>query len=292
MKFNRNDAEFFVPDGASPEEALSRATILAIGAHPDDIEILAIPGIIDAIRTGGNQLLGVVVTNGGGALRTGEYAGLTYLDMREVREREQKQAAMIGRYAGLVLLGYESSEMKDACNRHPDEDLRAIVERVRPETVYLHNPFDRHDTHVAVCLRSIAAFRAVAAATGWMPRKMYGCEVWRGLDWLVHCDRKALPVHDPEHMADQLINVYHSQLASEKQYDLAARGRRISNATYQESHSLGSEHEMAFTVDLLPLLEDPQIPVADFVRHAIDRFRADAVSRLDRFSPTSPCRKS
>src|SRR5450756_3253141 len=71
MKFNINDAEFFVPDGASPEEALSRATILAIGAHPDDIEILAIPGIIDAIRTGGNQLLGVVATNGGGALRTG-----------------------------------------------------------------------------------------------------------------------------------------------------------------------------------------------------------------------------
>lgn len=290
MKFNRSDAEFFVPDGASQEEAMQRASILAIGAHPDDIEILAIPGILDGIRAGGNQLFGVVATNGGGSLRTGEYASLSYLDMREIRVREQKQAAVIGRYAGVVLLNYESSEMKDACNRHPDEDMRAVITGVRPETVYLHNPFDRHDTHVAVCLRSIAAFRAVAAATGWMPKKMYGCEVWRGLDWLVHCDRTALPVHDPGHLADQLIKVYHSQMIHENHYDLAARSRRIANATYQESHSLGSEHEMAFAVDLLPLLEDPAIPVAVFVRHTIDRFRADAVSRLERFSPNSPCR--
>jgi len=290
MKFGRSDAEFFVPDGATQEEAMRRAPILAIGAHPDDIEILAIPGILDGIRAGGNKLFGVVATNGGGSLRTGEYANLSYLDMRDIRVREQKQAAVIGRYAGVVLLNYESSEMKDSRNGHPDEDLRAVITGVKPETVYLHNPFDRHDTHVAVCLRSIAAFRAVTAATGWMPKKMYGCEVWRGLDWLVHCDRTALPVHDPDHLADQLIKVYHSQMIHENHYDLAARGRRIANATYQESHSLGSEHEMAFTVDLLPLLEDPAIPVADFVRHTIDRFRADAVSRLERFSPNSPRR--
>ncbi len=290
MKFGRSDAEFYVPDGASQEEALHRATILAIGAHPDDIEILAIPGILDGFRAGGNRLFGVVATNGGGALRAGEYANLSYLDMREIRVAEQKQAAVTGQYSGVILLNYESSEMKDACNRHPDEDVRTIIDTIRPETVYLHNPFDRHDTHVAVSLRSIAAFRAVAAASGWMPKKIYGCEAWRGLDWLVHCDRTALPVHDPDHLSDQLIKVYKSQLASENHFDLAARSRRIANASYQESHSLGSEHEMAFAVDLLPLLEDPAIPVADFVRHTIDRFRADTLSRLDRFSPNSPCR--
>lgn len=290
MNFNRSDAEFYVPDGASQDESMRRSTILAIGAHPDDIEILAFPGILEGIRAGGNHLFGIVATNGGGSLRTGEYVNLTYLDMREIRVREQKQAAAIGRYSGVILLNYESSEMKDACNRHPDEDLRTVIDRLRPETVYLHNPFDRHDTHVAVCLRSIAAFRAVAAASGWMPKRMYGCEVWRGLDWLVHCDRTALPVHDPDRLSDQLIKVYHSQWVSENHCDLAARGRRIANATYQESHSLGSEHEMAFAVDLMPLLDDPAVPVSDFVRHTIDRFRADALSRLDRFSPSSPCR--
>lgn len=292
MTFCRNDAELYIPDGAAAAEAYRRSSILAVGAHPDDLEIMAIPGILQAQEDKARSFFGVVCTNGCGSLREGEYAGLTYLEMREVRIREQKQAADIGRYSAVALLGYESAEMKDACDERPNLDLKGLIGEIRPDTVFLHNPFDRHDTHVAVCLRTIAALRAVASETGWLPQKIYGCEVWRGLDWLVHCDRTVLPVHDPDHVSDSLIRVYKSQLAGVKLFDLAARGRRIANATYQEAHSLGSEHEMAFAVDLLPLVEDPSIPVSDYVRHTIERFQADALSRLDRFSPHSPCRNA
>ena len=46
MTFVRNDAEMYIPDGVSQETALSRADILAICAHPDDLEVMAVPGIL------------------------------------------------------------------------------------------------------------------------------------------------------------------------------------------------------------------------------------------------------
>jgi len=289
LTFCKKEAELYMPDGAESSEAFRRATMLAIGGHPDDLEILAVPGILQGMQGHTRAFFGIVATNGGSP-GTGAYAGLSCQEMCGIRIREQKAAADLGGYSGVALLGYESMEMKDACDERPNRDLLTLIDAIRPETVYLHSPFDRHDTHVAVCLRSLAALRAVSAASGWLPLKVFGCEVSRGLDWLVHCDRTALPVHDPEMVADALIRVYKSQLSGTRQYDLAARGRRIANATYQEVHSLGSEHEMTFAVDLLPLLEDPSIPMADYVRHTIDRFRADALSRLDRFSPNGPCR--
>lgn len=291
MKFERHDAELFIPDGVTPETALSRADILAICAHPDDIEVMAVPGILKAYERGGLRFFGVVATNGVGSMRSVDYSDLSYLEMREIRIGEQKEAARLGKYSGLALLNYESGEVKDACFTDIDQDLKALLREIRPEEVYLHNPFDRHDTHIAVCVRSIGALRAVAAETGWKPEKVYGCEHWRGLDWLVHCDRVALPVHDPEHISDKLLTVYQSQMMGVRQFDQAVRGRRIVNATYQEGYAIGHDHEVAFAVDLLPLVEDPSIPVTDYVRHMVERFRADIFSRLERFSPNSPCRR-
>jgi LmbE family N-acetylglucosaminyl deacetylase len=285
MTFARHDAELYIPDGVSPQTAMARADILAICAHPDDIEVMAVPGILKAHARGGLRFFGVVATNGVGSMRSVDYADRSYLEMREIRIGEQKEAARLGRYSGLALLNYESGEVKDAGFTDIDTDLVGILKEIRPEEVYLHNPFDRHDTHIAVCLRSIEALRAVAAETGWMPERVYGAEHWRGLDWLVHCDRVALPVHDPEKISDQLLHVYKSQMMGVRQFDQAVRGRRIVNATYQEGYAIGNEHEVAFAVDLLPLVEDPTIRVTDYVRHTVDRFRADIVSRLERFAP-------
>ncbi len=72
------------------------------------------------------------------------------------------------------------------------EDLAKILRAARPEVVYLHNLADKHDTHIGVALRAMAALRAVRAET--RPAKVYGCEVWRDLDWLPDEDKQVLPV--------------------------------------------------------------------------------------------------
>jgi len=67
----------------------------------------------------------------------------------------------------------------------------ALIFGVAPlEVVYLHNPADKHDTHVALLLRCLEALRALPAAR--RPRRVLGCEVWRDLDWLVDADKVAL----------------------------------------------------------------------------------------------------
>ena len=149
----------------------------------------------------------------------------------------------------------------------------------------MHNPFDRHDTHVAACMRTIGALREVAGSTGWVPEAVYGCEVWRSLDWTIHGDRCALPVDDPEQLSACLIRQYKSQYAQGRFYDTALRGRRMANATHQEAQSSGEHPEIEFAVDLLPLIKDPKLSVEAYARHVLNHFVSDTMARVEHYAP-------
>src|SRR6478736_3269366 len=62
MKFRHPQADVYVPAaGADPREALRRVTHLCVGAHQDDIEIMAHAGICDCLDQPGKAFGGVVV---------------------------------------------------------------------------------------------------------------------------------------------------------------------------------------------------------------------------------------
>ena len=86
-----------------------------------------------------------------------------------------------------MLLGYPSSVVKDSANKGPVQDLITVLEATRPEVVYTHNLADKHATHVAVALRVIEAIRSLPADA--RPARLYGCEVWRDLNWLLDSDK-------------------------------------------------------------------------------------------------------
>ena len=67
-----------------------------------------------------------------------------------MRAAEQRKAALIGDYACQVQLGFPSAVVKDGSNDEVTVFLRAIFEGAAPEVVYLHNPADRHNTHVGL----------------------------------------------------------------------------------------------------------------------------------------------
>ena len=159
MNFTLPDAEVFVPDNAALPGALSRVTHLAVGAHQDDLEIMAADGILKCFQQPDKWFAGVVVTNGGGSPRTGLYAHLSDEEMMEVRRTEQKKAAIIGDYAAQFLLNHPSSAVKDGKNTDVVDDLTALLKATRPEVIYTHNPADKHDTHVGVLLKLVAALR-------------------------------------------------------------------------------------------------------------------------------------
>jgi len=278
MKFHNPNADLFVPDGSAPEAALARTTHLCLSAHQDDIEIMAYHGVAECFGRKDRGFTGVVVTNGAGSPRSGIYGQYTDEEMQKVRLLEQRKAAYVGEYAAQIQLGFTSAQVKNPRETAVVDDLAAILRATKPKVVYLHNLADKHDTHIGVSMRAIAALRAVRSET--RPEKVYGCEVWRDLDWLPDDEKQALPVSERANIAAALGGVFDSQVTGGKRYDLATAGRRLAHATYFASHGTDQESALNFAMDLSPLVDDPGLSIGDYVLGFIDRFRADVAKRI------------
>ena len=280
MRFALDTAEVFVPDGRAVEDALARTTHMAVGAHQDDLEIMAYDSILQCFQQDDRWFTGVVVTNGSGAPRDGLYGDYTDDEMRVVRRKEQKKAAVVGEYAAQVLLDYPSGAVKVGANKQPVEDLAALFLAARPQVVYTHNLADKHDTHVGVALKAIEALRGLADAG--RPERLYGCEVWRDLDWMADADKLAFDVSGHENLQAALLGVFDSQVAGGKRYDLATLGRRRAHATYHASHGVDEALGLTFAMDLTPLITDPTKDPGAYVQEHVDRFAQEVAERIAR----------
>lgn len=278
MTFTMPSAEIYVPDGKPVEEALARTTCLAVGAHQDDLEIMAYHGIARCFGRDDQWFVGVVATNGAGSPRTGIYGDYSAEQMMRVRRLEQKKAAFVGEFGAVVLLDFESSQVKSPTNVTVGADILKILRAARPEVVYTHNPADKHETHVGVALKTIQAVRAMPEDE--RPKQLIGCEVWRNLDWMLDEEKFLMDVSERENLAASLVGVFDSQIVGGKRYDLAATGRRRSNATFFESHGTDEAQAICWGMDLTPLVQDPTLDVAEYTLGFIDRFRADVAKKL------------
>ena len=282
MQFHNRGAGIYVPDGTAADMALARTTHLAVAAHQDDIEIMAYHGILECFGRDDKHFTGVTVTNGAGSPRDGLYAHYTDDQMQMVRRLEQKKAAFVGEFSAHVFLDYSSAAVKDADGPHVVEDLKKIIAAMKPQVTYTHNLADKHDTHVAVALRLIRALRELPRDS--RPAHVYGCEVWRGLDWLNDDDKVVFNVEAHENIAMSLVGVFDSQIAGGKRYDLATMGRRRANATYFASHSVDQSQAQIYGLDLTPLVQDEKLDIGGYVQGFIDRFREEISGRIAELS--------
>jgi LmbE family N-acetylglucosaminyl deacetylase len=278
MKFNLDTAELFIPDGLPAEQALARTTHLCLAAHQDDIEIMAANPIIACFQQKDLWFTGVVVTDGRGSPRDDLYKDYSDEDMRVVRFVEQKKAAFVGEYAAQILLDYPSKMIKDGSNKVAVEDIVKILKATHPQFVYTHNLADKHDTHVGVALKVIEAIRQLPKEE--QPEKLYGCEVWRDLDWMTDDDKVPFDCSAHENLQMALVGVFDSQICGGKRYDLATMGRRKAHATYFASHGTDVTTGLSFGMDLTPLIADPAKAPGVFVQEFIQRFAQDVADRV------------
>jgi len=282
MDLHNPTAEIYAPDASPEEAALARTTHMAIGAHQDDLEIMAFHGILACFGKPDKHFTGVTVTNGAGSPRDDLYAHYTDEEMQKVRRVEQKKAAFVGEYSAHVFLDYTSGAVKDGANARVIEDLKRVIGAAEPQVIYTHNLADKHDTHVAVVLRVIRAIRELPAAA--RPQHLYGCEVWRNLDWLNDKDKVVFDVSAHENLATSLVGIFDSQICGGKRYDLATMGRRRANASYLESHATDVATSVIFGLDLTPLVRDVNLDVKDYIGGFINRFAEEVSSRLAKLS--------
>jgi LmbE family N-acetylglucosaminyl deacetylase len=278
MKLNNVKSRLFVPDGIDVDTAVKRTTHLCIAAHQDDVEIMAYGAITECFSAENKWFSAIVVTDGAGSPRDGEFASMTDEEMQKVRAIEQEEAAAIGRYSAMFQLGYPSKAAKMAGDGLLAEELAEIIKLCAPEYIYTHNPADKHDTHVGITMRTLEALRLLPKEL--RPKKIYALEVWRGLDWLMDESKIVFDTSGEPEIAERLLSVFVSQCAGGKRYDLAALGRRLANATFFASHAVDTLSSCIYGMDITELIENTD--VAGFVSKHIDDLRNDVLIRLER----------
>ncbi|GEA83782.1 MAG: response regulator [Cellulomonas sp.] len=120
--------------GRARREAHQGSVVLAVGAHPDDVEI-GIGATLAAHRDAGDTI--VVLTLSGGAVGG---------DAAQRHQEALAAAAVVG--ARLFLLDFVDTRLDPA-----DGVITAVEEtiaQVRPTIVYTHSVHDRHQDHRAV----------------------------------------------------------------------------------------------------------------------------------------------
>ena len=277
MRFNNASAEVFVPGKTVEIEAINRTTHLAIGAHPDDYEIIAYHGIEYCIDHPENYFSSVTITSGSGGPRFGLYTEIDNLQYVELRKLEQKKAAIIGNYSACFFLDYESSGIKTDRGKDVINDLKRILLESRPRVIYTHSLFDFHETHVCVTLKVISALRDIRDK--YIPEKFYGCEAWGSLDWLTQIDKIKLITRTHPDIESAILSIYDSQNMGIKRFDKATIARRMVNTIYNEINTRCDDSDSStFAVDLLPLIlsSNPE----EFVSQKIIRFKEEVLNRV------------
>lgn len=265
--------DFFVPDGDVCDAAIERTTHLGVGAHQDDLEFMAFHGIAECFHSAEKWFEGIICTDGAGSARSGPYSDVSPLELSQIRRREQRVAAGVGRYSFVVQLGHSGKSILEPLASELVPQLTMLLGKMQPRVLYTHNPADKHETHIRVLVAVLQAIREIPDAN--RPKRLLGCEMWRGLDWLQDDDKVILDVSGPAHLAAALNGVFDSQIAGGKRYDLAIAGRRRANATFLDAHSVDALSGAAYAIDLTPLIGKDTSDLLDFTLHYVQRLRED-----------------
>lgn len=279
ITFSQKGADLYIPD--DNPTPLTRTTHLGIGAHQDDLEFMAMHGIIECYGQNDQWFGGITCTNGAGSARTGDFAHVTDEEMQAIRAEEQREAARVGQYAFMAQLHLPSSSIKDPANENLEGDLVKILTRAQPKIVYTHNLADKHSTHIAVAASLIKAIRRLPMDQ--RPEKLIGCEVWRNLDWMPDEKKIIMDLSKEPELATKLNGLFVSQISGGKRYDLAVEGRRRANATFFDSHSVDDSTSVAFGVDLTPLVQDDHLSPEAHIMEFIAEFEQDVRSQVSKF---------
>jgi len=129
----------------------NKLTILAIGAHGDDIE-LACGGSIAKAVSNGHQVIMVVVTG----KDSKDHKNVSIRDNGSA-QKEAKAAAKILGISNLIILGYEDTLVPYSADLIGNLD--DIMNQYKPDIIFTHFVFDTHQDHIRTAHSTISAAR-------------------------------------------------------------------------------------------------------------------------------------
>ncbi|MHB8829699.1 MAG: PIG-L deacetylase family protein [Syntrophales bacterium] len=121
--------------------------ILAIGAHPDDIEA-GCAGTLAKYARSGHDIFMLVMTEGG---RGGEKA---------TRREEQLASAEIIKPRELIWGGYADTQLAPSLNELI-QTIEGVINKVAPDFIFAHHGDDTHQDHRSLAKATVSATRYV-----------------------------------------------------------------------------------------------------------------------------------
>ncbi|MCF8078448.1 MAG: PIG-L family deacetylase [Desulfobacterales bacterium] len=125
---------------------MKKVNILAIGAHPDDIEF-GCAGTLAKYAAKEHRIFMMILTKGG---EGGD---------QETRAREQNDAKAVIGVEDIFWGEYQDTRLFP--NKGLINDVEAVIERVRPDFIFTHFPDDTHQDHRHLAQATISATRYI-----------------------------------------------------------------------------------------------------------------------------------
>jgi len=196
--------------------------ILAIGAHPDDIEFGCGGTLIKYARKGAHiQML--VMTDGsrGGNAR--------------VRRREQQAAAKLLGASRVHWGGYRDTLLPSV--RHLIDKMEGVLRMSRPDFIFVNNPDDTHQDH-----RQVA--RAAVSATRWARNVLF----YEGPTTTNFTPTVFIDIADEIARKIDALHTHHSQIAKTR-----IEGAPISEIAQASAHFRGVQGRVRWAEGFTPL---------------------------------------
>jgi len=127
--------------------------ILAIGCHPDDVEV-ACAGTLAKYKKQGNNVIVCHMTNGN--------LGHSVIQPDELREIRIAEAKTAGNLAGIEVITCDVGDLLVYDNKEQRDKLVEVIRYGKPNVIITHSPIDYMPDHVAV---SKLVFDATFAAS-------------------------------------------------------------------------------------------------------------------------------
>ena len=183
--------------------------VLVIGAHPDDPETMC-GGTMLKLKTRGAEVVSVYLTSGEAGIK-----GKNHEEARSIRQAEARHACKVMGVKAEFLTQIDGNA---EVNKERYAEMKALIEREKPDMVITHWPIDSHRDHRVCAVLVYDAWRQ----SGYSFDLYYG-EVMTGIQtqnftptlWVNITDykaqkEKAYMCHESQGMAD--IKPYHDAM--------------------------------------------------------------------------------
>jgi len=121
--------------------------ILAIGAHPDDIEA-GCGGTLAKYAHSGHEIYLLVMTEGSKGGKA------------DIRKREQARSAKLLKPREMIWGGYRDTLLTPHMNRMV-HDIETVLKKIVPDFIFVHYEDDTHQDHRALAKATVSATRYV-----------------------------------------------------------------------------------------------------------------------------------